>query len=243
MRLRLVTYNIHKCVGGVDLRCDPARVADTLALCRPDVVLLQEAAHVHRGRTDGQADRIADHLGLRHRLYVPNVRVRTGAVYGNAILSRFPITDHANLDLTVPPKKARSALHARCRVRLPGATGGRTVHVYNLHLGLSGIERRLQLRRFLDSAAFLRLHRRTPVVVAGDFNDVWGTLGRQILAPAGFRVLPRSLRTFPAYAPLRALDSVYVRGDVRVISAHTARVGLARTASDHLPLVAELEVR
>ena len=83
---------------------------------------------------------------------------------------------------------------------------------------------------------------RTPIVVGGDFNDVWGTPGPELLAPAGFRGPSGRRPTFPAYAPMRALDGVYVRGDVvlgDVIAGHTAA---ARAASDHLPLVAHLEL-
>ena len=76
--------------------------------------------------------------------------------------------------------------------------------------------------------------------MCGDFNDVWGTLGR-LLEPSGFRGGP-PIRSFPAYAPVRALDSVYVRGNVRLLQVQTARLDVARDASDHLPLVADLEV-
>ena len=78
--------------------------------------------------------------------------------------------------------------------------------------------------------------------MAGDFNDVWGTLGRKLLAPAGFRGPARPIRTFPAYAPVRALDSFYVRGRVKLQRLHSSRLDLARRASDHLPVIAELEL-
>ena len=245
MLLRLITYNIHKCIGGVDRKYDPARILDTIAHYEPDLVLLQEVDdRAKRSRRHRQVDLLGDLLGLRHRTYFPNVRVRGGGEYGNAILSRFPLTGTNNIDLTIPPKKRRSVLHARYRVRLPGARGvqTRTVHVYNMHLGLSGIERRIQLKKFLDSHPFSRLHDRTPVIVAGDFNDVWGTLGKKLLAPAGFRGLARQLKTFPAYAPVRPLDSIWVRGDVRIRDARRSRLALAKKASDHLPLVADLEI-
>jgi endonuclease/exonuclease/phosphatase family metal-dependent hydrolase len=51
------------------------------------------------------------------------------------------------------------------------------------------------------------------------------------------------LRTFPAYAPLRALDSIYVRGSVDMLHLTTVRHSPARTASDHLPLLAEMQLR
>jgi endonuclease/exonuclease/phosphatase family metal-dependent hydrolase len=245
VKFTLVTYNIHKCIGGVDRRYDPSRIVGVIANYQPDIVLLQEVdEYAKRSNEDRQVDSCGDRLGLRHRTYFPNVKVRGGGAYGNAILSRFPLTETTNIDVTIPPKKRRSILHARYRVRLRGPKGAhsRTVHVYNLHLGLSGLERKMQLRKFLESHPFVGLHHRTPIIVAGDFNDVWATLGKKLLVPAGFRSLEPPLRTFPAYAPIRALDSIYVRGNIRILSVHRSRMGLAKRASDHLPLVAELEV-
>ena len=245
MELRLVTYNIHKCIGGLDRRYDPDRIHQTISPYRPDVVLLQEVDSLaRRSNHHRQVDILGDLLGFRHRTYFPNVKLRGGGEYGNAILSRFPFTETQNIDLSVPLKKRRSVLHARYRVRLNGRKGNttRTIHVYNLHLGLSGIERTFQLRKFLDSHPFARLHHKTPIIVAGDFNDVWGSLGKKLLLPAGFRGMPKQLRTFPAYAPLRALDSIYVRGNVEIRSVRRPRLAMAKQASDHLPLIARLEI-
>jgi endonuclease/exonuclease/phosphatase family metal-dependent hydrolase len=242
MKLRVVTYNVHKCIGGVDRRYDPARVVAALALCRPDVVLLQEVdSLVARSNHDRQVDVLADGLGMRHRIYFSNVRLRDGGDYGNAVLSRFPILDARNIDLTVGPKKRRGALHAKLRVRLPSGHL-RTLHVYDLHLGLSGIERKIQIRRFLDSHPFAALDARAPIVLGGDFNDVWGTLGRKLFMPAGFRGATTVLPTFPAFAPVRALDALYVRGAVRLVHVAPSEHALARRASDHLPLVGEVEL-
>jgi endonuclease/exonuclease/phosphatase family metal-dependent hydrolase len=243
MRLCAISYNIHKCIGGIDRRYDPARTAAVLAEHQPDVVLLQEVAqHGRRFPGDRQVQLLGDALGLRHRSYFVNVRFGPHrGEYGNAVLSRFPIVATENVDLTVAGRKARSVLHARLRVMLPGHHS-RTMHVFNLHLGLSGPERREQLRRFLQCHPFAGLDHRTPILVAGDFNDVWGRLGR-MLVPSGFRSVQRAVRTFPAIAPFRALDSLYVRGDLELVELQTSRQTLARSASDHLPLVAELRVR
>lgn len=244
MRLRLLSYNIHKCIGGVDRRYDPQRVRETIAHYEPDIVLLQEVdADVLRSNRDRQVDVLAELLGLRHRVWFPTVAVRGGGAYGNAILSRFPVFDTRHIDLTVSGRKARSVLHAKVRVRVPASSRVRTLQVFNLHLGLLQTDRQRQLRRFLDSHPFVHLHRRTPVVVGGDFNDVYGTLGRQLLLPAGFRTARgRPPRTFPAWAPLRPLDALFVRGDLQVRRLHRGRTDVARRASDHLPLVADLEL-
>ena len=238
MLLRVLTYNIHKCIGALDGRYRPERIAEVVRHHDPDIVFLQEVDQgARRSRRDKQIDVLGDLLGLRHRAFIPNVKVIGGGEYGNGLLSRFPLADVRNLDLTLPPKKRRSAIHARCRLRL--GRHARTVHLFGMHLGLSGIERRLQLRMFLESAELRRLHARTPVIVAGDLNDVWGTLGPKVFTPAGFRGAQR-LRSFPAYAPLRALDGIHVRGAIDLIDVRTSRLAVAREASDHLPVIAEM---
>lgn len=240
MQFRAVTYNIHKCVGGLDRRYDPVRTADVIRHHGADVVLLQEVAQgAPKFGNERQVERLGDLLEMRHRAYFTNVKkFGNGGEYGNAILSRFPLTAVENIDVTIPPKKRRCVLHARLRIKT-GPGKSRSLHVFNLHLGLSGIERRLQLQKFLASHPFAGLHARTPVLIAGDFNDVWGNLGR-LLAPHGFRSVAKPHRSFPAIRPLRALDSLYVRGDLNLNGLQPSRLKLARVASDHLPLVADL---
>lgn len=247
MNIRVVTYNIHKCVGGVDRRYNLARIVDVIRHYQPELVLLQEVARFSRESLGVlQADILGDALQLPHRIWIPNVRVQHARGYGNAILSRWPISDTENINLTIGPKKRRSALYSKVRISMPGKGGARvqtrTVHLFNLHLGLSGIERRMQLKKLLSHAHFGRISRTSPIVVAGDLNDVWGTLGRQVMRPAGFRGTDRKPQTFPAYAPVRALDSLYVSGEIQIASLMSSRLALARQASDHLPLVADLNL-
>jgi endonuclease/exonuclease/phosphatase family metal-dependent hydrolase len=224
-------------------------VSDTIAHYDPDLVLLQEVdAEAKRSNHHRQVDILGDLLSMRHRSWYSNVKVRGGGSYGNAILSRFPLRESNNIDLTIPPKKRRSVLHGRCRVTLPRSgrkkisRHTRTLHVYNMHLGLSGIERKMQLRKFLESTPFAGLHEHTPIIVAGDLNDVYGTLGPKMFLPAGFRGPKKPHATFPAYAPVRALDGIYVRGSLKLLQVQRARIAVAKKASDHLPLIADLEI-
>ena len=185
MRFRLITYNIHKGIGGIDRRYRPERIVESVRHYEPDVVLLQEVddgsprSHHHR-----QVDVLGDALDLPYRVFQPNVRLKEGQ-YGNAILSRHPLTDIQDLDLTIPLKKRRRALIAHCRLRCEQHV--RTLLLFNVHLGLAGFERTIQLRRLLASDVLQHTRHDTGVIVAGDYNDVWGTLGRRLLEPAGFK--------------------------------------------------------
>ena len=238
MKLRILSYNIHKCIGGVDRRYEPRRVVEAIAHYQPDLVLLQEVDHgVSRSRGDRQVDLLGEELGYHHRTWFPNVKVRGGGEYGNAILSRWPLVASTNIDLTVGRRKRRSVLHAEVRIRHEDTD--RVVHLFNMHLGLSQPERRIQLGTFLACHPFAGLHHETPVIVGGDLNDVYGRLGR-LLFPSGFRSCDRPPRTFPAWAPMRALDSIYVRGSVHLVGVHRGDTDLSRRASDHRPLFADV---
>jgi endonuclease/exonuclease/phosphatase family metal-dependent hydrolase len=236
--LRLVTYNIHKGIGGLDRRYRLERTVDVLSACRGDVVFLQEVDEgVPRSRSHRQVDRLGDALGYAHRFYFPNVFLRRGQ-YGNAVLSRFACDHQENIDLTLPLKKRRGALHVR--LRLPLGAESMPVWLFNVHLGLAQYERRQQLQHLLAWQERHGAPQPAATVLAGDFNDVWGTLGRRVLEPAGFRGTSTRILTFPAARPLRPLDRVFVRGGLRISTARAGGVRFARTASDHLPLVTEL---
>lgn len=242
MRIRVVTWNIHKGIGGIDRRYDLDRVVGVLNRIQPDLALLQEVADdLPRSKFHDQAEMLSELLSLPHLAFHPEHRFSIGG-YGNAILCRWPLSNIERVDLTIGWRKRRGVLQARARVRLPKGHS-RTIMIYNMHLGLAGSERAAQLDRFLACKPFARLHERTPIIVAGDLNDLWGTLGPRFLIPKGFSRAGALSNTFPAYMPIRPLDGLFVRGDLRSETAHVVRSTLSRQASDHLPLVADLQLR
>jgi endonuclease/exonuclease/phosphatase family metal-dependent hydrolase len=203
--------------------------------------MLQEVdAGVSRSRGDKQVDVLGDHLGLPHRSWFPNVEVRGVCQYVNEILSRYPLIESSNVDLSIRWKKKRSALHGVIRVRHDDVD--RTIHLFNMHLGLARFERRIQLQKFMDCHPFAHLHTDTPIIVGGDLNDVYGGLGKD-LEPAGFRGIAKRPLTFPAWGPVRSLDAIFVRGMVDFLKLSRCDSQLARRASDHRPLVADLQLR
>ena len=237
MHFTVMTYNIHKCIGGVDRRYRPERVIEVIGHCGPDILFLQEVDDgVPRSRKHKQAELLGDELGYPHRAFQRNVSLKQGH-YGNAILSRFPLSDIRHLDLTVPLKKRRRGLAAHVRIRADGHT--HSLLIVTFHLGLAAFERRIQLRRVLNDSVLQRTKRATGVIVAGDYNDVWGNLGRQIMQPADFQSVAGVVKTFPAILPIRPLDRIFYRGNLGVDHSYVSRTQTAHQASDHLPLVAE----
>lgn len=238
--LRLITWNIHKGIGGLDRRYRLERVVEVLVHQKPDVVLLQEVAEgMPSTRRHNQVELLSSALGLTYVAYNKEHSFRIGG-YGNAILSRFQLSDVQHVDLTIGWHKKRGAICARTHVHHNGHE--RSLVMFNLHLGLIGAERAQQLGRFLRCDTFAGLHHRTPIVMAGDMNDLWGSIGQRFLAPVGFRRAGYRFNTFPAILPARPLDAIFLRGDLRSIHYGTRRSALARAASDHLPLVADLEL-
>jgi len=239
-KLRLVTYNIHKGIGGADRRYRLERVVEVLQKCQPDIALLQEVDDgVPRSHRDRQVDLLAEATGLPHRAYQRNVRLKQGH-YGNAVLSRFPLSSEANIDLTIPLKKRRRALVVHCRVPVGGHR--RSLLLINVHLGLSSMERQLQLRRLLKSHPLANAAWRLPMVIGGDYNDVFGNLGKRVMLSKGFSSVGQKIRTFPAMLPVSSLDRIFYRGPLQLDHAFASRSQIARQASDHLPLVADLKI-
>ncbi len=242
--MRLLTWNIHKGIGGVDRRYALGRITEVLRHHDADLVLLQEVDEgVPRSAGDGQAELLAGLLGYAHHAFAPNVRLTTGR-YGNATLSRFPIARSRNIDLTLPLKKRRGGLFTT--VEVPWHGRHYAVHVVNLHLGLASVERRWQLRRLLGSPTLAALDAHSRLIVAGDFNDWSGALGRHTLRAAGFAcatgVGAHATTTFPAFRPVGPLDRVFHRGALRRRAHFRSRLALARQASDHLPLIVDFEL-
>jgi len=236
--VRVLSYNIHKGIGGRDRRYRIQRIIDVVAAEAPDIVCLQEVdRNVRRSRFDNQPELFAEKLELPHRLYQLNVHARTGG-YGNLLLSRWPFQSHHQVQLTRQTKKPRGAQMAVIQ------TPQGQLQLVNWHLGLAERERHWQTRRLLEHHLF-REAGDLPQLIIGDTNDWRNTLAKGPFDVHRFQQLtspPSRFRSFPAYLPLGALDKVFWRGTFTKLTAHIAKRKLARDASDHLPLVVDFEL-
>ncbi len=247
--LRVGTYNIHKGVRGVGprRRLEIHNIGLGVEALDADLIFLQEV----RSFNHGEAARFPDtHFGWPR---VPqgnhlapegyDVAYRTNATtkdgeHGNALLSRWPLgEDIGHHDVSDHRFEQRGLLHVLVY------WNGIQVHAIVAHLGLMHSSRVRQVERI---AAFLanKVPRHEPVVLAGDFND-WG---EKLDAPMREMGLVRaehassmSQRTFPSRVPLFSLDRIYTRG-FRCTSTFVPRGTAWARMSDHLPLVADLEL-
>ena len=248
MILKILTYNIHRAIG-VDRRFRLERIVEIIGHYSPDIALLQEV--------DDGAPR-SDHLNLAAELALAlqyphlavghNVRLRRGR-YGNATLSRWPIVRERNIDLTVGDRKPRGCQHTTIQIDPPRGD----IHeldVFNLHLGLSARERSWQIGVLARSQELKALPETAPCIIGGDFNDWRYLLQAAIVGLLGFKCATersigatQCIRTYPSFSPAGGLDRIYVRGPLRVVSARVCRLAVSKVASDHLPIIVELELR
>lgn len=238
--VRVMTYNVHSCIG-VDGKHSLERIATVIEEAAVDVVCLQEL-DLQRPRTGGveQARMLAEMLSMDAQFH-PTIR-RDPEQYGDAILSLRPmrlVRARPFPDVPRPlPREPRGAIWVEI------AADGATWQLMNTHFGLGRNERRLQAAELAENWMLPASHK-PPVVVCGDFNSRPSSLVHQILARKAmdvFRVkgLPHPA-TFSTRLAFVCLDYVFVSPDVIVRDSHAVVTPATKLASDHFPVVVDLE--
>src|SRR5512143_860721 len=201
--IRIVTYNVHRCVGN-DRRLDVGRIAAVIAEAEPDIVALQEI-DVFRVRTGGvdQAHQIAQRLKMAFRFH-PALRVEEEQ-YGDAILTRLPERLIRAGPLPGYPRIPR--LEPRGALWVEIEADGGALQVINTHLGLVPREQQLQAHALIGPEWLDHPERRDPLVLVGDFNARRATVAHRTLTSrlADARRLagnPRRTPTFPSTLPM-----------------------------------------
>jgi endonuclease/exonuclease/phosphatase family metal-dependent hydrolase len=233
--LRIATYNIHRC-RGLDRRTIPSRIAEVLREISADVVALQEVIGAGPAGA-GQAEEIGAAIGMGW--VMTTVRHLRNHLFGNVVLSRFPIVHHSHYDLSWRTCEPRAGQRADLDLGQ-----GRTLHVYNVHLGTAVLERRYQAPRL---ASFVHDHRVTgPKIILGDFNEWMRGLATKTLSSlfesVDIHAHLQRRRTYPGIFPLLHLDHIYYEGEVEIRGVELPRTRKALMASDHLPLVANVRL-
>ena len=239
-RLRIATYNVHRCIG-LDRRIRPERIVQVLRKVEADIVALQEVVSVEAGsREKHQARFIAEELELEY--CSGENRKHKGGAYGNIVLSRFPLIESVNYDLSVPGRERRGCL--RADVNLNGAG---LLHVFNVHLGTAYLERRHQARKLIDGAILRNEELEGRRVMLGDFNEWTRGLTTRLLSAhlksADVRTHLQRSRTYPGVLPVLHLDHIYFEDTLEMDALKLHRSRTALVASDHLPLYADFELK
>ena len=233
--LTIMTYNIRHGLG-IDGVLDFSRVVETIREVDPDILILNEVDQ-ENPRSAGlrQAEIIAKELNMSYFFSLAEGRSN----YGNAVLSKFPIT--AEFGFVLPRPEWMLAVDRGCSA-IVTEIEGREVLVMGTHLGLGGImEIQTELRKILE--VYLELEE-IPAIIAGDLNAEWYDL--QYGVPEFFyhfnsvnHALDKSLHTIPADRPGRQIDYIFVNHYFEIVDAFT----VASYASDHLPVVSRLVLK
>jgi endonuclease/exonuclease/phosphatase family metal-dependent hydrolase len=227
--VRLASYNVHRAIGR-DRRADPARILGVLREIDADVYALQEVeAHDSGGdmlawlASEIDATAIAGTTLLRH-----------DGRYGNGLLARCKCIVRSELvDLSWRSREPRGAISADLDFG-----DGRLLKVVATHLGLRPAERREQVERLIQLFTW---HEQERGVLMGDVNE-WFLWGRPLKELHKYFARTPAVATFPSSRPVFALDRLWTHPGaiLKDLQAHVSP--LARVASDHLPLVARIEI-
>lgn len=241
-RFRVMTYNVHRCVG----RGGRDSTADITAVCaeaKPDLIALQELDAPETDEAEGahHARDLARGLGMT-LLFCRTFRRNVG-FYGHALLSRTPLelVRATTFDTLHPGAEPRGAIWARTTIE------DHDLEIVSTHLGLSRRERATQSRELLGEAWLGGNAAGPHRIVCGDLNAVQHA--RTYRHFAGVmkdvqRVLPghRPRATFPSALPVVRIDHVFVSREIDVRGVTVPHDARARRASDHLPLIVDLEL-
>lgn len=230
MELTFASYNIHKAVG-LDRRRDAERILSVLREIDADVIALQEA-----DRRIGQRAAVIPRAALDDTPWRPvqvAKRARSLGWHGNALLVRRDIDVLEAEPIDLPMLEPRGA------VRADLVTGGKRVRVVGMHLDLSGLRRRDQIRAILHHIA--ACDGDCPTVLMGDFNQ-WGkvTGAMEEFGPEWSMIAPG--RSFPSRQPIAHFDRIVISDQCSCLESDVHHTALSSAASDHLPVWARLTI-
>lgn len=247
IRLKVLTYNIHKGFSPGNRRFVLHQIRAALLAVDADVLFLQEMQGEHQHheqRISNWPDCTQFEFLAKdawpHYAYAKNVTYSDGH-HGNAILSKFPLISWENINVSPYRRASRSLLHGI--MYLPGREF--QVHIICIHFGLLGGERQRQITK-LCSRIDNHVPHDAPLVVAGDFNDWGGVAERHFyqhlaLQEAFYSLHNHRARTFPAWLPMLPMDRIYFRG-LQPVSCERLVHAPWPHLSDHTPLMATFQL-
>ena len=226
--LTAVSYNIHQCVG-TDGKRDPQRIAAVIQETKADIIGLQEVDFNSLGvRKSHQLDYLAEATGMSA---VAGPTIRSADIqFGNALLTSREIIHVRLHDLTVVRRQPRGVIDAEI------LCDGKIIRVLVTHFGLALNERRRQTQSLLKILRQPKANYALTLVI-GDINE-WRPRGFALYSLNSHLGKAPSRRTFPSFFPVFALDRIWVTPRRALVQVKIPRNGLARIASDHLPVLA-----
>jgi len=220
--IRVMTYQVNGCRGS-DGSIDQERVLEVIGDAAPDVVALQG---VEAGDVTSQLQTLGGRLGMNcFSNHGPNA---------NAFLSYYPLHGLREYDLGGGGACLRADLEIQ----------GRRLHLFNVRLTLHPRIRQEQVKTLLGPDLLGSSELSCPALILGDFADCgWGLGNINLSLMLRKARRPLLCGTYPARLPLFGRDRAYLRGELRILEASIPHLGVARHASNHLPLILTVQVR
>jgi endonuclease/exonuclease/phosphatase family metal-dependent hydrolase len=251
--LTVASYNVRKAIG-LDRKRNPQRVLDVLHEIDADIVALQEADKRFGGRGAAVPHELIDehglyrpvHFGVKHRRVLDRmpggkhvdallkINTRNIGWHGNAILVKRHIGVLDCAALEIPMFEPRGAVMAELMI------GNAPLRVVGMHLDLSGLWRRRQIRSIIE--AIQRRPQKMPTILMGDTNEWREAAGCLKDFRGTYRIAPTG-PSFHSRHPIAALDRIIVDKDFYIEEAGVHMSNAARRASDHLPIWAKVSPR
>jgi endonuclease/exonuclease/phosphatase family metal-dependent hydrolase len=242
--LKVLSYNIHKGLNWGSGKVVIKQIKSAIKNSKADIVFLQEIVGEHKlfekkyshWPKGHQLEYLADEIWSEYA-YAKNAVFNHGH-YGNAILSKYPIIQWSQQNISTNRFEQRGILHCTIDVG-----GDYQLHAYCLHLDLTHTGRKKQYK-IIEDRILQDVKNSDPVIVAGDFND-WNKQGhvtfeKKLNMFEVFKDLYGDYaKTFPAKFPLLKLDRIYTK-NLKIEHGEICENLPWKNLSDHLPLLATL---
>ncbi len=241
--IRIMTYNVHGCKG-LDGKVSPERIARVIGRYEPDIVVLQEL-DIGRNRSEkrDQPHLIAKELEMMYHFH-PAIHVEEER-YGNAVLSRYPMElIHAAV---LPPLKNRFNSEPRGAMWVSIKVGNVRLQVINTHLSFYSHEGWHQAKALMGHEWTAHPHCKGPIILSGDFNCLpnsaaWRLINHKLRDVQRVLDKHRPKATWFGHYPIGRIDHIFISPGIKVSAIDVPRTQLNKMSSDHLPLIADLEV-
>jgi endonuclease/exonuclease/phosphatase family metal-dependent hydrolase len=241
--LRVMTYNIHSCIG-MDGKIAPERIARIISRYNPDIVCLQEIdVKKFRTNTIDQAHYLAKLLKMKFHFH-PSIHIEEER-YGDAILTHMPMelikADILPSRTGSPTMEPRGALWVRIKYQ------GVSINIINTHLDIRKQAKTAQLEALIGPEWLSNSMCKEPTILCGDFNaspksnhykSITNILHdtQVISSDSGIKA------TFFTRYPTARIDYIFVDKNINVKNTFVPNTGLTRVASDHFPVIADIQV-
>ncbi len=228
MTLRIASYNLHKCVG-TDRKHDPARVVNVINALHADVIALQEVDKRMGERPAALPQKLIEEETDFIRHDMPRTTAASLGWHGQVVLVRRGSRVLGVEPVSLPGLEPRGAIAVNI-----APDSGAPFLLIAAHLGLRRTDRRAQWARIAEIMAGVKPH---PALAIGDFNEWRARHGFEALT--GFHIHAPGA-TYPSRAPIGRLDRIVTSPGLRVVRKGVLDTPLARVASDHLPIWADI---